>query len=383
MISNIYEEDHRIFREGVRKFIDEHILPHHKEWEKAGEVSREVWLKAGELGYLGMAVPEEYGGLGVSDFRYNNVLNEELKRVGATGVGFTVHTDIIAPYLIHYGTEDQKKRFLPGVVSGEFILSIGMTEPNAGSDLAGVRTVAERTAGGWVVNGQKTFITNGAMTDLCIVVARTNPEERHRGFSLLLVERDREGFATPKKLPKIGLHAQDTSELFFKDVFVPEENLLGDENQGFYYLMNQLPQERLSISVEAQATAESALEATVRYCKEREAFGKPIGNFQHSRFKLAEMKTEVEIGRMFVDQMTLRLNRGEMTGEEGAMVKWWVSEMSMRVVDRCLQLHGGYGYMTEYPIAQHFVDARVRTIYGGTTEIMKEIIGRGMGFDQQ
>lgn len=383
MIRDIYEEEHRIFREGMRKFIEQEVAPHHEAWEREGNVSREVWLKAGENGFLGLSVPEEYGGLGVADFRYNNVVSEELKLACMSGPGFTTHTDIIVPYIVHYGTDAQKKKYLPGTVSGECITSIAMTEPNTGSDLAGIRTTAERVEGGYRLNGQKTFITNGYMTDLCIVVARTNSEEKHRAFSLLLVERDFDGFEQPKKLKKIGLHAQDTSELFFKDVFVPEENLLGEEDRGFYCLVSQLPQERLSIAVEAQATAEAALDQTLQYCKEREAFGRPIGTFQNTRFKLAEMKTEVEIGRLLVNELTMKLNRGEMTAEEGAMVKYWTTEMCQRLLDGCLQFHGGYGYMMEYPIAKFYIDSRARSIFGGTNEIMREIIGRGMGLDDR
>ena len=375
-----YTEDHRMFRDGFRKFVAAEITPYHEQWEKDGQVSRELWLKAGAQGYLSMDVPEEYGGPGIRDFRFNNIVAEELTRAGATGPGFGVHTDIIVPYIIAYGTESQKKKYLPGCVSGECITAIAMTEPNTGSDLAGVKTSAADKGDHYLLNGQKTFITNGMMCDLVIVVARTNPGERHKGMSLLLVDRGMPGFEPSKKLHKLGMHAQDTAELFFKDVKVPKENILGEEGKGFSYLMQQLPQERLSVAALGIAGAETALEHTITYCKERHAFGKPIGAFQNSRFKLAEMTTEVVIGRHFVDHCTLLLNRGELTTEVASMAKWWCTEMQKRVVDTCVQLHGGYGYMMEYPIAKMFVDSRVQTIYGGTTEIMKEIIGRAMGF---
>lgn len=377
---SIYEEDHRLFRDGFRKFVEQEIAPNHEQWEKDGQVSREVWLKAGGRGYLGLAVPEEYGGLGVTDFRFNNIIQEELGRVGASGIGFAIHTDIIVPYLLLYGSEEQKKNYLPKTVSGECILAIAMTEPNTGSDLAGIQASAVREAGGYRLNGQKTFISNGLMCDLCIVVAKTNPDEKHGAFSLFLVERGTDGFPPGKKLDKIGLKAQDTAELYFEDVHLPESARLGEEGQGFYYLMQQLPQERLSLAVQALGGAEAVLDHTIEYCKERHAFGRPIGTFQNSRFKLAEMKTEITIARVVVDHATIELNRGELTSEGAAMVKWWVTEMYKRTADTCLQLHGGYGYMTEYPVAKYFVDSRVGTIYGGTTEIMKEIIGRSLGF---
>ncbi len=375
-----YTEDHRMFRAGFRKFVAAEITPYHEQWEKDGQVSRELWLKAGAQGYLSMDVPEEYGGPGIRDFRFNNIVAEELTRAGATGPGFGVHTDIIVPYIIAYGTESQKKKYLPGCVSGECITAIAMTEPNTGSDLAGVKTSAADKGDHYLLNGQKTFITNGMMCDLVIVVARTNPGERHKGMSLLLVDRGMPGFEPSKKLHKLGMHAQDTAELFFKDVKVPKENILGEEGKGFSYLMQQLPQERLSVAALGIAGAETALEHTITYCKERHAFGKPIGAFQNSRFKLAEMKTEIVIGRHFVDHCTLLLNRGELTTEVASMAKWWCTEMQKRVVDTCVQLHGGYGYMMEYPVAKAFVDSRAQTIYAGSTEIMKEIIGRSMGF---
>jgi len=380
MKRNIFEDEHHMFRDAFRRFVEKEIVPCHDQWEKDGVVSREVWLKAGQNGFLGMNVPEEYGGGGVVDFRYNAIVTEELIKVGASGIGFGLHNDITIPYILHYGSAEQKARFLPKMVTGEIITAIAMTEPNTGSDLAGVRTTAIRQNEHYIVNGQKTFITNGILSDLVITVAKTNPEQSHSGISLILIERGMAGFERGRNLEKIGLKAQDTAELYFNNVEVPAENLLGEEGQGFYYLMTELPQERLSIAVGALAACEAALEWTIQYCKERQAFGRPIGTFQNSRFKLAEMKTEIEIGRVFVDRCITELNAGNLSAEEAAMAKWWTTELQKRVVDQCLQLHGGYGYMLEYPIAKAYLDTRVQTIYGGTTEIMKEIIGRAMGF---
>ncbi len=380
MERNIFTEEHQMFRESVRRFIQKEIAPYHEEWEKAGIVPRELWLKAGEMGFLAMDVPEAYGGLGLQDFRYNVVLTEELTKAGASGVGFGLHNDVTVPYFLAYGTEEQKRRFLPKFVTGEWITAIAMSEPDAGSDLAGIRTTAARQNGHYLLNGQKTFITNGILSDVVIVVAKTDPEAGHSGVSLLVVERGMAGFARGRNLDKIGLKAQDTAELFFDNVKVPAENLLGGEGQGFYQLMQQLPQERLSIAVIAAAACEAILEMTIQYCQERTAFGRPIGKFQHNRFKLAEMKTETEIARVFVDRCITELNAGNLSPAEAAMAKWWTTELQKKVVDQCLQLHGGYGYMMEYPIAKAYLDSRVQTIYGGTTEIMKEIIGRALGF---
>ncbi|MGH9970134.1 MAG: acyl-CoA dehydrogenase family protein [Pyrinomonadaceae bacterium] len=381
MKRNIFDEDHRIFRDSFREFVKREITPFHEQWEKDGIVPREVWRKAGEYGFLCMSVPEEYGGAGVADYRYNLIVNEELTGAGASGPGFSLQSDVVLPYLLSFADEDQKRRWLPGMVSGELITAIAMTEPGAGSDLAAIQTTAEREGDHYLLNGSKTFITNGIQGDLVIVVARTSREERpHQGISLLVVERGMEGFARGKKLKKIGLTAQDTAELFFSQVKVPAENLLGEEGKGFRYLMQQLPQERLTIAVTAIAAAEAALEWTVTYWQERKAFGQPIGKFQNSRFKLAEMKTEIEIGRVFVDRCVMEHNEGTLKAEEASMAKWWTTELQKRVVDQCLQLHGGYGYMREYPIAKAFLDGRAATIYGGSTEIMKEMIGRAMGF---
>jgi alkylation response protein AidB-like acyl-CoA dehydrogenase len=375
-----YTEDHRMFRESVRKFVDTEIAPFHADWEKDGQVPKELWLKAGANGFLCMDVPEAYGGLGLKDFRYNMILTEELIRVGASGPGFALQNDIVLPYIINYGSEAQKQYFLPRMVSGECIMAIAMTEPNTGSDLGAIQTTALRDGDEYVINGQKTFITNGILSDTVIVVCKTDPNAGHAGTSLVLIEKDREGFAPPRKLDKMGLWAQDTAELFFKDVRVPVTNRLGEEGYGFYALMMQLPQERASIGAIAVAACEAALAMTLTYCQERHAFGKPIGKFQHNRFKLAEMKTEVEIARVFLNDCITLLNAGELTTERAAMLKWWTTELQKRIVDQCVQLHGGYGYMMEYPIAKAYLDTRGQTIYAGTTEIMKEIIGRAMGF---
>jgi alkylation response protein AidB-like acyl-CoA dehydrogenase len=369
-----------MFRDAIRRFVEKEVVPFHEQWEKDGIVPRELWLKAGEMGFLCMDVPEAYGGGGVDDYRFNAVLSEEFARVGALGPGFVVHNELVVPYLLAYGTEAQKQKYLPRMASGEIITAIGMTEPGTGSDLAGVKTTALRRDGHFRVNGQKTFISNGILNDLVIVVTKTDPTQGSKGISLLLIERGMDGYERGRNLEKIGRHAQDTAELFFRDVEVPVENLLGKEGEGFYYLMHNLPQERLAIAISAQVGAERALAMTSQYCKERTAFGQPIGKFQNSRFKLAEMATEVEIGRVFLDNCIGLQMEKKLTAEKAAMAKWWLSDMQKRVVDQCLQLHGGYGYMLEYPIAKLYLDQRVDPIHGGTNEIMKEIIGRSMGF---
>ncbi|RBY94617.1 acyl-CoA dehydrogenase [Blastococcus sp. TBT05-19] len=379
MQSALYEAEHEAFRAMVRDFLAKEVVPHNASWEEAGIVDRAVWLKAGEQGLLGMEVPEEFGGGGVKDFRYNAILAAEITRVGASGLGFTLHNDVIAPYMLDLTTDEQKQRWLPKFVSGELITAIAMTEPGAGSDLQGLQTTARRDGDSWVLNGSKTFITNGINADLVIVVAKTDPEAGARGFSLLVVERGMPGFERGRNLDKIGLKAQDTAELFFDDVRVPAENLLGTEGHGFFHLMNNLPQERLSIAAVAVAAARIVLDRTVEYCKERTAFGKPIGKFQNTRFELAEMHTEVSIAETYLEKAVLEHNAGRFTAEDAAMAKWWTTELQKRVVDRCLQLHGGYGYMLEYPVAKAYLDSRIQTIYGGTTEIMKEIVGRSLG----
>jgi alkylation response protein AidB-like acyl-CoA dehydrogenase len=379
MKRDLFDEEHLMFRDSFRRFVAKEILPYQEQWEANGMVSREVWQQAGALGYLCMDVPEEYGGGGIRDFRYNAIVTEELARAGESGAGFGVHNDVNIPYFLNYATPEQKRRWLPKMCRGETITAIAMSEPGAGSDLAGIKTTAIRQGDHYILNGQKTFITNGILSDAVIVVAKSDPDAGHSGISLLVVERGMDGFQRGRKLEKIGLKAQDTAELFFNNVRVPAENLLGPEGQGFYQLMQQLPQERLSIAVIAVAACETVLELTLNYCQERTAFGRPIGTFQNSRFRLAEMKTETQIARVFVDRCIMELNAGRLTAEDAAMAKWWSTELQKRTVDQCLQLHGGYGYMLEYPIAKFYLDSRVQTIYGGTTEIMKEIIGRSMG----
>jgi alkylation response protein AidB-like acyl-CoA dehydrogenase len=376
---SIYETEHEDFRQTVRTFLEKEVVPHHDAWEKAGQVDRDVWRKAGEAGLLCFDVDEAYGGAGVEDFRYNCVLAEEITKVGASGVGFTVHNDVIVPYVSSLGTEEQKQRWLPGLVSGELISAIAMTEPGAGSDLQGIRTSAVDKGDHYVLNGSKTFISNGILSDLVVVVARTDPDAGHQGISLLVVERGMAGFERGRNLDKIGLKAQDTAELFFDNVVVPKENLLGAEGSGFVSLMENLPQERVSIAAIAVAAVEHVLDLCLAYAKEREAFGRPISKFQHNRFMLAEMATEAHIARVFLNDCVLKLNAGEVDTALASMAKYWTTELQTKWVDRGVQLFGGYGYMTEYPIAKAFADSRIQTIYGGTTEIQKEIIGRMLG----
>jgi acyl-CoA dehydrogenase len=342
-------------------------------------VSREVWLAAGRAGLLGIDMDERYGGGGDDDYRYYLVLNEEMTRAGAHGPGFSVHNDINGQYFRRLMTPEQAQRWMPGYCSGELITAIAMSEPGAGSDLQGIRTTAVKDGDTYILNGQKTFISNGQLADLVIVVARTDADAGHRGISLLVVERGMAGFERGRNLDKVGMHAQDTSELFFSDVRVPAGNLLGEEGGGFIALMQNLPRERIAIGTAALAGAEAVFETTLEYCKQRQAFGRPIGRFQHNRFVLAEMATELAVARAFTDKAVMEHNAGLLSNEDASMVKWWDTELCNRVVDRCLQLHGGYGYMREYQVARAFADGRVQTIFGGTTEIMKEIIGRGLG----
>jgi alkylation response protein AidB-like acyl-CoA dehydrogenase len=369
MLRDLFDADHDAFRDLVRTFLTKEVLPHHDQWEADGHVDRAV----------GTDVPEEFGGGGVDDFRYNCIVTEEISRAGTSGLGFPLQNDVIAPYLLRLATPGQKRRWLPGFCSGEIITAIAMTEPGTGSDLQGIATTARRQDdGSYVLNGSKTFITNGILSDLVIVVAKTDPEAGARGFSLLVVERGMAGFERGRNLEKVGMKAQDTAELSFTDVRVPAENLLGAEGQGFIYLMQNLAQERLSIAVGSVAGAARALELTLAYVKERKAFGKPVSAFQNTRFELAEMDTEVTITQVFVDRCIRQHVEGELSIADAAKAKWWASDVLKRVVDRCVQLHGGYGYMMEYPIAKAFVDSRVQSIYGGTNEIMKEIIGRSL-----
>ncbi|MEX2982621.1 acyl-CoA dehydrogenase family protein [Streptomyces sp. C36] len=378
MKRQIFTADHEAFRETVRAFLAREVAPHYARWEQDGIVSREAWLAAGRQGLLGLAVPEEYGGGGNPDFRYSAVLAEEFTRAGAAGLAVPLHNDMVGPYLAKLSTDEQKRRWLPGFCSGGIVSAIAMTEPGAGSDLQGIRTTAEDRGDHWLLNGSKTFISNGILADLVVVVAKTTPEGGAKGLSLLVVERGMPGFERGRNLDKIGQKAQDTAELFFRDVRVPKENLLGELDGAFLHLMGNLPQERLSIAVSAIAAAEHLLEATTRYVKEREAFGRPLAKLQHIRFEIAEMATECAVTRAFLDRCITDHDRGELDAVHASMAKWWATELQKRVADRCLQLHGGYGYMTEFPVAKAFTDGRIQTIYGGTTEIMKEIIGRSL-----
>jgi len=379
----LFEDVHDEFRASFRRFVEKEMAPYIGEWEEAGIMPRSVFAAAGEHGFLGMAVPAEYGGGGVDDFRFNLIIVEEVQRagLGGAGLGLTLHNDICLPYFLRYCTGEQKARWLPGIASGELITAVAMTEPGIGSDLASMRTSAIRDGDRYVVNGAKTFITNGINSDLVITAVKTDPTQRHRGISLVVLERGMPGFERGRNLDKIGLHSQDTAELFFTDCAVPVANRLGDEGAGFGYLVANLAQERLSIGAAGLAAARQALEWTVEYVRERRAFGEPIGTFQNTRFTLAELATEVEIGQTYIDRCVEALNAGALTVEEAAMAKWWCTELQKRAVDRGVQLHGGYGFMREYPIARAYADARVTTIYGGTTEIMKEIIGRSLRLD--
>jgi alkylation response protein AidB-like acyl-CoA dehydrogenase len=381
MRRTIFDESHELFRSSVRQFVEKEIVPNVDRWERDGLVDRDLFVKAGANGFLGMEVPEPLGGGGVRDFRYNVVLGEEVQRAGCggAGLGLTLHNDICLPYFLHLTNDEQQQRWLPGICSGELITAVAMTEPGIGSDLASMTTTAIRDGDDYVVNGSKTFITNGINADLVITAVKTDPSQRHKGMSLLILERGMEGFERGRNLEKVGLHSQDTAELFFTDVRVPAANRLGAEGEGFLQLVSNLPQERLSIAVAGVAAARAAFDWTLAYCKDRQAFGQPIGSFQNSRFRLAEMQTEVEVAQAFVDRCVEALDTGDLSAEEAAMAKWWCTELQGRVIDMGVQLHGGYGYMTEYPIARAYADARITRIYGGTTEIMKEIIGRSLG----
>ena len=373
----LFSHEHEQFRESVRKFFEQKAVPFHAQWEKDGHIDRALWNAAGEAGMLCSHIPEEYGGMG-ADFLYSAVVIEEQSRLGLSGVGFSLHSDIVAPYILHYGSEEQKLHYLPKLVSGELVTAIAMTEPGTGSDLQGVKTTAVLDGDEYVINGSKTFITNGWLADLVIVVAKTDPKGGAKGISLFLVEANTPGFSKGKRLEKVGMKAQDTSELFFQDVRIPRANLLGKEGMGFVYLMQELPQERLTVGVGAIASAEAALQWTLDYTRERKAFGKPVADFQNTRFKLAEMATEIQVGRVFVDRcLELHLNR-KLDVPTAAMLKYWGTDLQCKVIDECVQLHGGYGYMWEYPIARAWADSRVQRIYAGTNEIMKEIISRAL-----
>ena len=378
---DLFDDHHQAFRESFAAFIAKEMTPHYLQWEADGIAPREIYAAAGQFGFLGIAVPEEFGGGGANDFRFNMVLAEELAAagIGGAGLGLTLHNDITTPYFIEYCNPEQAARWLPGIASGELITAIAMTEPGTGSDLASIASTAVRDGDEYVLNGSKTFITNGINSDLVIVVAKTDPSQRHSGMSLLVVERGMPGFERGRNLDKIGMHSQDTAELFFRDVRVPAANLLGEEGKAFTYLTANLAQERLSIAVSGVASARAALEWTVAYVKERTAFGQPIATFQNTKFTLAEVATSVEVAQAFIDQCVVKLNAGRLSAAEAAQAKYWCTELQQKAIDACLQLFGGYGYMLEYPIARAYADARVTSIYGGTTEVMKTIIAKSLG----
>jgi alkylation response protein AidB-like acyl-CoA dehydrogenase len=380
MRRNFYEADHEAYREIARTFVEREVVPNQARWEQERSIDRHAWKVAGAQGLIGMLVPPEFGGPGVADYRYRCVVMEELARVGAASLsaGFALQDDIAIPYLVDFGTDDQRARWLPAMVAGESIGAIGMTEPAAGSDLQGIRTTAVREGDSWVINGSKTFITNGINAGIVIVVCRTDPEAGSKGLSLIVVESGTEGFTRGRKLDKLGLHAQDTAELFFDNVRVPAANLLGTEGGGFRRLMEQLPRERMSVAVQSLTAARAAIDWTVEYTRGRAAFGKPVASFQNTQFELASAVTEVDVLEAYLDKAVLALNDGELTAVDAAKAKLWASEVQNRVIDRCLQLFGGYGYMMEYPICRAFADARVATIYAGTSEVMKLIIGRDL-----
>jgi alkylation response protein AidB-like acyl-CoA dehydrogenase len=378
MKRRLFDAEHLAFAEAVSTFVAREVTPRYEKWEIDGVVDREVWLAAGRAGLLGLSVPAEYGGGGNTDYRFNTVLVEGL--AATPGLAIAVHNEMIGPYLVGLGSPEQKGRWLPGFCSGELISAIAMTEPNAGSDLAGMATAAVRDGSDWIINGSKTFISNGILADIVVVAAKTDPSAGAHGISLFVVERGMVGFERGRNLDKIGLHAQDTAELFFSEVRVPAENLLGRQDGGFLHLVKNLPQERLVLALGALARTERVFAQTCEYARTRTAFGKPIGTFQNSRFMLAEIATELDVARAYLDRCVVDHDGGELTAADAAKAKWWCTELANRAVDRCLQLHGGYGYLNEYAVARAWRDSRVGTLYGGTTEIMKEIIGRDLGF---
>jgi acyl-CoA dehydrogenase len=378
----LFTPDHESFRDSFRRFMEKEIAPFHADWEEQGYVAREVWNKAGENGFLCMTMPEEYGG-SEADKLYSVIQMEELARGGFTGIGFGLHSEIVAPYILHYGTPEQKAKYLPKLASGEMVGAIAMSEPAAGSDLQGIKSTAiQQPDGSYLLNGSKTFITNGWHADLVVVVAKTNPAAGGKGTSLLLVERGMPGFSVGQRLKKMGMKAQDTSELFFDNVRVPAENLLGGaayENKGFICLMEQLPWERLQIAIGAVSASQAAIDWTVDYVKERKVFGQPVASFQNTRYVLAELQTQVQVARVFVDKCCELIGKDQLDTATASMAKYWTTDLQCKVMDECVQLFGGYGYMWEYPITRAYVDARVQRIYGGTNEIMKEVITRSMG----
>lgn len=374
----MYNENHEAFRESFNTFVEREIVPFNDEWEQAGKIDKAMFRQAGELGYLGMRVDEKYGGLGLRDYRYSAIVCEVLQHHGMIGSGMcmTLHNDIAIPYIEDSGTEEQRERWLPGMVSGELMGAISMTEPGAGSDLAGIRTLAKRDGDNYIVNGSKTFVTNGINSDIAILAVTVDPALRHKGLTLLVVEKGTPGFTLGAPLDKIGLKSQDTTEFFFDDVRIPVANRLGEEGDGFGILMQNLAQERLQVAVSATAAARACLEWTVAYCRERTMFGGRLSEIQNTKFELADMVTRVEVTEAYVREIVMRHVEGKLTSEDAAKGKWWASELQNEVNARCLQLHGGYGFMREYPVARAYLDARIQTIYAGTNEVMKEIIGR-------
>ncbi|MFJ9025601.1 acyl-CoA dehydrogenase family protein [Streptomyces sp. NPDC102259] len=379
MRRTIFTEEHELFRDTARTFYLRECVPHTERWERAGQVDRAAWLAAGKAGLIGWQFPEEYGGQGVVDFRFNAVMAEEMAATGAVGIGLGLQNDVVPPYLMRLTTPEQKARWLPGVISGATICALALSEPSAGSDLKGMRTTARRDGDAWVIDGSKTFITNGILADLVIVACKTDPEAGHKGISLIVVERGAEGFERGRKLDKVGMKAQDTAELFFHEVRVPTENLIGQEGRGFYHMMGNLPTERLAIAVSSLASAEKAFGITLAYAKDRTAFGRAIGGFQANRFALADMKARIAAARGYLDGCVMALVQGELTPDEAAAAKYWTTETCWEVIDRCMQLHGGYGYVNEYEIARIWRDSRVQRVFGGTSEIMQEIVGRSLG----
>jgi long-chain-acyl-CoA dehydrogenase len=380
MKREIYDEDHEAFRSSVREFLDREVVPHLEDYQSAHALSREFWLAAGKQGFLGLEVPEEYGGSEAGDYRFNAVLTEELAKVNMTLPScLGIHADIVAPYLVHLTTEEQKQRWLPSFCSGELLTAIGMTEPSGGSDLAGLKTTAVKDGSDWVINGSKTFITNGYSADMVLVAARTAPEKKARGITLFAVESTREGYSRGRKLDKVGQDESDTAELFFEDVRVPEENIVGELDNGFIHMMTWLPQERLGSAVTNLAHARQILDETIQYTKDRKAFGQSIGQFQHNKFLMADLVTRVEVTQAYLDQCVLAHTKGELTPIDAAKAKWWSAQVQNDVLDHCVQLHGGYGFMNEYRVARAWRDARVTKIWAGSNEIMKELIGRDLG----
>jgi alkylation response protein AidB-like acyl-CoA dehydrogenase len=378
----LFSPDHETFRDSVRRFMEAEVMPHEERWQEQGYVDREVWQKAGANGFLCPSMPEDYGGA-AADKLYSVILIEEQARANSSSLGFGLHSEIVAPYLLNYGNEHLKKAYLPKMAAGEMIGAIAMSEPGAGSDLQAVKTTATKKGDRYIVNGSKTFITNGWHSDLVIVVAKTDPAKGAKGTSLIVVDTSMKGFSKGKRLKKMGLKGQDTAELFFDNVEVPAENLLGQENNGFIYLMQELPWERMQIAIAATAKAEAAIQWTTDYVRERKAFGRTVASFQNTRFKLAELATEAQIARVFVDRCLELLLDKKLDTATASMAKYWCSDIECRIIDECLQLHGGYGFMWEYPIARAYVDARVQRIYGGTNEIMKEVISRAMGLGER